>query len=328
MSFPQLHGKRILVSGGAGFLGRHVVEKLKEHGVKDEQIFIGRSNEYDLRDPKQAKKLLAISKPDIVIGIAARLSGIGDNIARPAQYFLDNIQIGLNLIEASRAAGIEKYIHIGTVCSYPRDIPTPFKEEDLWNGFPEPSNAPYGIAKKAVGAYLVAAYQQYGFNSIQLILTNLYGPYDDFRDQTSHVIPALIKRAAKAVANNQEEYIAWGDGSPTRDFLYVTDAAEGIVRATALYNDLTPVNLASGIEVSIEALLTNILDQLGYKGAVKWDMSRPNGQPNRVLDISKAKNLFSFSPDVTLRQGLANTIDWYRANEKILNTLPPKYADD
>jgi GDP-L-fucose synthase len=326
-TFESLRGKRILVTGGAGFLGRHVVQELIAKGVPKTDIFVSHSADYDLRFQDRAKELLALSRPDIVICIAARLSGIGDNIARPAQYFLDNINIGLNLIEASRAAAVERFIYIGTVCSYPRDTAAPFLESDLWSGYPEAANAPYGIAKKAVGTYLQAAYQQYGFRSVQLILTNLYGPHDDFRDRTSHVIPALIKKVVKAAAEGQEELIAWGDGSPTRDFLYVTDAAAAIVRATAMHDSPEPVNVASGTEISISALLNTIVSEVGYSGRIVWDKSKPNGQPRRVLDISKAKEKFGFMHAVPLQQGIKETVRWYMENQKAIDSLPEKYPD-
>lgn len=327
MLTSHLQSKKILVTGGAGFLGRHVVESLLDQGVSRQNIFVARSIDYDLRIRSEADQLIADSKPDIVIAIAARLSGIGDNIDRPAQYFLDNINIGLNLIEASRLWGIQKLVYIGTVCSYPRDIEVPFRELDLWNGYPEPSNAPYGIAKRAVGSYLQAAYQQYGFKSVQLILTNLYGPHDDFREKTSHVIPALIKKVVAAKHQGANNIEAWGDGSPTRDFLYVTDAAEGIVKATAMYDDVTPVNLASGKEISIRDLLHSIVAQVGYVGDILWDHSKPNGQPRRVLDVSKAHSGFAFKPKVNIEQGLKETIRWYSDNRDWVDQLGDKYSN-
>lgn len=326
-AFERMRTQRILVPGGAGFLGRHVVQNLISKGIPPENIFVSHSARHDLRDPAVAKDLIAISQPDIVICIAARLSGIGDNIARPAQYFLDNIQIGLNLIEAARHASVSKFVYIGTVCSYPADTPVPFSEENIWAGYPEAANAPYGIAKRAVGAYLQAAYRQYGFNSVQLILTNLYGPHDDFRDTTSHVIPALIKKVANAASDDQSDLIAWGDGSPTRDFLYVTDAAEAIVRAAAMHDDPEPVNIATGNEISIADLLKAISSELGYTGNIIWDRSKPNGQRRRVLDITKAKAKFGFSSAVSLQEGIKETVKWYLANKSAIDTLPEKYPD-
>ena len=324
--FLYLQSKRILVAGGAGFLGQHVVKNLIDKGVSEANIYISHSSKHDLREYHRAQDLIALARPDIVICLAARLSGIGDNIDRPAQYFLDNIQIGLNLIEASREAAVAKFVYIGTVCSYPREISTPFSESDLWVGYPEAANAPYGIAKKAVGTYLEAAFKQYGFNSVQLILTNLYGPCDDFRDRTSHVIPALIKKVVNATIKDQSDIVAWGDGSPTRDFLYVTDAAEGIVRATALHNDPAPINLATGTEVSIRDLLDTIRREVGYNGYIVWDSNKPNGQPRRVLNIEKAKRKFGFSPIVLLHEGIRETVRWYIENKSTIDQLGDKYS--
>jgi GDP-L-fucose synthase len=327
MLFEQLNHKKILVAGGAGFLGSHVVARLYSLGVREEDIIISHSHQHDLRREEKAKELLHRSKPDIVICLAARLSGIGDNIARPAQYFLDNIRIGINLIEASREVGIEKFVYIGTVCSYPREIPLPFQEKDLWSGYPEPSNAAYGIAKRAIGAYLQAAYTQYGFPSVQLILTNLYGPGDDFRDSTSHVIPALIKKVSSALLAKETQIVAWGDGSATRDFIYASDAAEGIVKAAAFHDHPSPVNLASGKEISIKSLLQHICRQYKYNGDIIWDKNKPNGQPKRILDISRARELLGFEPKVGLESGLAETIKWYNENREAINMKPEKYCD-
>ncbi|MCB0820067.1 MAG: GDP-L-fucose synthase [Bacteroidetes bacterium] len=319
--------KTILVTGGAGFLGREVVKALKNHGVKQEKIIIPRSAEFDLRDQAQAMQMIKKFNPDKVIHLAARLGGIGDNMAHPAAYFYDNMMLGINIIEACRTNKVNKLVNIGTVCSYPKIVPAPFKEEDLWNGYPEETNAPYGVSKKAVMVYAEAVNREFGFNTVNLLVTNLYGPGDDFREQTSHVIPAIIKKMDNAKRNGDAEIIAWGDGSPSRDFVYVSDAAEGIVRAAALHNSPEPVNIGAGEEYTIKQLMEILKEETGFMGEIKWDTSRPNGQPRRLLDISRARNAFGFNPATGFREGLKNTYNWYLSNYDLIHAQKPKFAE-
>ncbi len=303
--------KRILITGGNGFLGKEVIGALKRYNVIEENIIAPRSTEYDLRNLDAAIEMLEKYKPQIVVHLAARLGGIGDNMAHPAAYFYDNMMLGLNIIEASRRTKIEKLVNIGTVCSYPKIVSAPFKEEDLWNGYPEETNAPYGVSKKAVMVYADAVTREYGMPTINLLVTNLYGPGDDFREQTSHVIPAIIKKMDNARRNNDAKIIAWGDGSPSRDFVYVSDAADGIVRAAALHDDAGPINIGSGKEITILELMEILKEETEFKGEIKWDTLKPNGQPRRLLDISKAKAAFGFDPIINFRTGLKNTYKWY-----------------
>jgi GDP-L-fucose synthase len=322
-----LKGKRILITGGAGFLGTHTVNAFKAAGVDESNIIISRSRDYDLRKLDEAMALIEKEKPQLVVNIAARLGGIGDNRRFPASYFYDNLMIGVNMIEACRKQGVEKLTNIGTVCSYPKILEAPFKEEDLWNGYPEETNAPYGVSKKAVMVYGEAAYRQYGFKNINLLLTNLYGPGDDFREETSHVIPAIIKKIVKAKDYGLDHIEAWGDGSPSRDFLYVEDAAEAIVLATAKYEDPYPVNIGAGKEIKVKELIEILAEQIGFEGEVRWDTSKPNGQPRRLLDVSKAEKGFGFRSETPFRQGLKNTIDWYLSNRETIDNLAPKFED-
>ncbi|MFA5402390.1 MAG: GDP-L-fucose synthase [Candidatus Omnitrophota bacterium] len=306
----NLKNKRILVTGGAGFLGACVVAKLKQRGCKN--IFIPRSRDYDLVQMEAVRRVYQDTKPDIVIHLAAKVGGIGANMKNPGKFFYDNLMMGAQMMEAGRQNGIEKFVAIGTICSYPKFTPVPFKEENLWNGYPEETNAPYGLAKKMLLVQSQAYRQQYRFNSIFLLLVNLYGPGDNFDPGSSHVIPALIKKCIDAARQKKPSITIWGTGKPTREFLYVEDAAEGIVLATERYNKPGPVNLGSGSEISIKDLVKLIVKLTGFKGKVMWDKSKPDGQPRRCLDLSKAKKEFSFAVKIPLKEGLARTIKLYR----------------
>ncbi len=315
---------KILVTGGAGFLGKKVVEELTIQ-YPESEIIVPRSSEVDLRERNEALDYFAKTNADVVIGIAARLGGIGDNRKNPAFYFYDNMMIGMNTIDGARLSGASKLVLIGTVCSYPKITPVPFKEEDLWNGYPEATNGAYGISKKAVAEYALAVNQQFGLPVVNLLLTNLYGPGDDFREETSHVIPALIKKILDAKRQGINQITAWGDGSPTRDFMHVRDAAKGIVNAIRCdYSQ--PINLGSGQEVSIKELYDFLCKYLNFEGTVFWDSSYPNGQPKRLLDISKAKEYLDFEPSISFEAGINETIQWYINNEEHLNSLSPKHG--
>lgn len=319
------NSERILVTGGAGFLGKEVVASLVRHGAAPENVIVPRSAQYDLRKPEAAMALMEQYRPDYVIHLAARLGGIGDNMAHPAAYFFDNMMLGLNIIEACRKSGVKKLVNIGTVCSYPKIVPAPFREEDLWEGYPEETNAPYGVSKKAVMVYADAVTREYGFPTVNLLITNLYGPGDDFREQTSHVIPAIIKKMDQAKRRKDASIIAWGDGSPSRDFVFVADAAEGIVRATALHQDPAPVNIGAGVEYTIRDLMEILKEETGFEGEIQWDTSRPNGQPRRLLDISRAKSAFGFDPQTDFREGLKLTYQWYLEHYDEIMASRPKF---
>jgi GDP-L-fucose synthase len=307
--------KRVTVTGGAGFLGSFVVEKLKERGCT--HIFVPRSKDYDLIDNEAVKRLYRDSKPDIVIHLAAVVGGIGANRENPGKFFYDNLMMSVQMMEQGRLAGLEKFVAIGTVCAYPKFTPVPFKEENLWNGYPEETNAPYGLAKKMLLVQSQAYRAQYGFNSIYLIPVNLYGPRDNFDLKTSHVIPALIRKCVDAVENQDDEIVVWGTGKPTREFLYVEDAAEGILLATEKYNKSDPVNLGSGFEISIKDLVDLIVRLTGFKGKIIWDTSKPDGQPRRCLDTSKAEKEFGFKAKTNFEEGLKKTIEWYKKTRSI-----------
>ncbi len=307
--------KRVLVTGGAGFLGSFVVEKLRKRASKN--IFIPRSKDYNLVQMDAVKRLYQDSKPDIVIHLAARVGGIGVNRANPGRFFYDNLMMGVQMMEVGRQAGIEKFVAVGTVCAYPKFTPVPFKEEDFWNGYPEETNAPYGLAKKMLLVQAQAYRQQYGFNAIYLLPINLYGPGDNFDPESSHVIPALIKKCVDAMSlppasdPQPPPITVWGTGTPTREFLYVEDCAEGILLATERYNKPDPVNLGTGVEISIKDLVKLIAKLTGYKGEVIWDTTKPDGQPRRRLDTSKSEKEFGFKATTDIEAGLKKTIDWY-----------------
>lgn len=304
--------KRICVTGGAGFLGTHLVADLRSRGAQN--IFISTYNKYDLVDPEAISRLLTDANPDIIIHLAAHVGGIGANLDHPAEFFYDNLMMGVQLMHQAYQRGVEKFVAIGTVCAYPKFTPVPFKEDDLWIGYPEETNAPYGLAKKMLLVQSQAYRAQYGYNSIFLLPVNLYGPGDNFDPRTSHVIPALIRKCVEAKEAGKDHIIVWGDGSPTREFIYVTDAAHAIALATARYNDSLPVNLGSGFEISIKDLAEKIAKMTGFAGTFVWDTSKPNGQPRRALDTTRAKKFFDFEAQVDFDEGLEKTIEWYLAH--------------
>jgi GDP-L-fucose synthase len=309
-----LAGKRVLVTGGSGFLGSSVLRELGECDVAD--VVAPRSAEYDLRDGDATRALLSEVRPDVVIHLAAVVGGIGANMVMPGAFFYDNALMGIQLIEESRQAGVQRFVCLGTVCAYPKHAPVPFAEADLWNGYPEETNAPYGLAKKMLLVQLQAYRQQYGFEGIYLLPVNLYGPRDNFDERTSHVIPALIKKCCEALESGADSIVCWGTGRASREFLYVDDAAEGIVAAAARYSGGEPVNLGSGEEISIAALTELIAELVGFTGEIVWDDSKPDGQPRRWLDTSRAEREFGFRASTTLREGLERTIAWYRSPDR------------
>ena len=302
--------KRVLVTGGAGFLGSYLVEKLRKSGCQS--VFVPRSKDYNLGEMEAVKRVYKDSKPDIVIHLAARVGGIGANRAHPGKFFYDNLMMGVQMMEVGRQFGIEKFVALGTVCAYPKFTPVPFKEENLWNGYPEETNAPYGLAKKMLLVQSQAYRQQYGFNSIFLLPVNLYGPQDNFDPESSHVIPALIKKCFDAIQNKEDKMVVWGDGTPTREFLYVEDAAEAILLASERYNKSEPVNIGAGFEISIKDLVKLIVRLTGFQGRVIWDKTKPNGQPRRRLGTTKAEEEFGFRAETSFEVGLKRTIEWYR----------------
>ena len=302
--------KQITVTGGAGFLGTQVVRKLRELGCQN--IFVPRSKDYNLVDSRAVSKLYHDSKPDIVIHLAAVVGGIGANRENPGKFFYDNLMMGVQMMEQGRLSGIEKFVAVGTVCAYPKFTPAPFKEEDLWNGYPEETNAPYGLAKKMLLVQAQAYRQQYGFNSIYLLPVNLYGPEDNFDLKSSHVIPALIRKCVDAIDEGRDEIVVWGTGNATREFLYVDDAAEGIILATEKHNKSDPINLGAGFEISIKDLVNLIAGLTGFSGRIIWDTTKPDGQPRRRLDTSRAEREFGFKAKMGFEEGLRKTIQWYK----------------
>ena len=306
-------GKRVVVTGGAGFLGSFVVERLERAGAK---VVVPRSAEYDLVDRAGVRRLLADAKPELVIHLAARVGGIGANRANPGRFLFENAMMGLQIFEESRLAGVGKLVAAGTICAYPKFAPVPFKEDDLWNGYPEETNAPYGIAKKMMLVQSQGYRDQYGLNSIVVFPVNLYGPRDNFDLETSHVIPAMIRKCIDAREAGSDTVTLWGDGSPTREFLYVEDAAEGIVLAAEKYDSSEAVNLGSGIEISIRDLATLIARATRFSGRFVWDSSKPNGQPRRQLDVTRARERFGFVARTSFEQGIAKTVSWFEEHRK------------
>ncbi len=310
MSVPSLESKRILVTGGAGFLGRQVVAQLLKAGADREKITVTRSQSCDLRSLNNCQQ--AVDQQDIVVHLAAHVGGIGLNREKPAELFYDNLIMGTQLIHAAYQAGVSKFVCVGTICAYPKFTPVPFQEDNLWDGYPEETNAPYGIAKKALLVQLQAYRQQYGFDGIYLLPVNLYGPEDNFDPQSSHVIPALIHKVWQAQNQQKHQLLVWGDGSPTREFLYSEDAARGIVMGSQFYSGPEPVNLGTGKEISIRQLVELVCELMEFQGEIIWETDKPNGQPRRCLDTQRAKQRFGFTAQVDFKQGLHNTIDWYR----------------
>ena len=308
--------RRVVVTGGAGFLGGYVTEGLRRRRCK--HILVPKIEDYDFVKLEDIIRMYEDMKPDIVIHLAAVVGGIGANRQHPGEFFYKNLMMGVQLIEQARLRNIEKFVAIGTVCAYPKFTPVPFKEDDLWNGYPEETNAPYGLAKKMLLVQSQAYRQQYGFNSIFLLPVNLYGPGDNFDPASSHVIPALIKKCVDAVENNAEYIECWGTGKVSREFIYAADAAEGILLATEFYNGPEPVNIGAGFEITIKELAEKIVKLTGFKGEIRWDSSNPDGQPRRRLDVSKAKKYFGFEAKTSFDEGLKATIDWYKANRKRL----------
>ncbi|UFP95967.1 GDP-L-fucose synthase family protein [Gloeobacter morelensis] len=310
---------KILVSGAGGFLGRHVVEQLLARGARAQNLITPRSGELDLREPDACAR--AVEGMDVVIHLAAKVGGIGLNREKPAELYYDNLMMGTHLIHQSYKAGVGKFVCVGTICAYPKFTPVPFREDDLWNGYPEETNAPYGVAKKALLVQLQAYRAQYGFNGIYLLPVNLYGPWDNFDPKSSHVIPALIHKIALAQQAGQRTLPVWGDGSPTREFLYVDDAAAGIVEAARTYDGAEPVNLGTGEEISIRDLVEMLCELMDFKGEILWETDKPNGQPRRCLDTSRARAEFGFAARTGLAEGLRRTLEWYARHGERLSLV-------
>jgi len=302
--------ERVLVTGGAGFLGRHVVSELKRRGIGD--VIVPRSRDYDLTHEDAVLRLFDEAKPTVVMHLAAKVGGIGANRKHPGSFFRDNMAMGLHVLEAARQHALRKVVVAGTICAYPKFAPIPFREDDLWNGYPEETNAPYGIAKKALLVMAQSYRQEFGSNFVVVFPVNLYGPWDNFDLEDSHVIPAMVRKFEEARIEGNAEVTLWGDGSPTREFLYVTDAARGLVDALETYDDADPVNLGAGFEIAMKDLAMTIQRLVGHEGTLRWDTSRPNGQPRRMLDVSRAKERFGFVATTTFEDGLRETIHWWR----------------
>ncbi|VTT99183.1 nad-dependent dehydratase : GDP-L-fucose synthase OS=Brevibacillus brevis (strain 47 / JCM 6285 / NBRC 100599) GN=fcl PE=3 SV=1: Epimerase [Gemmataceae bacterium] len=305
----DIQDKRILVTGGAGFLGSHVISRLRTIGCR--RIIAPRSAEYDLTREPDVLRLMQVERPEVVLHLAAKVGGIGANRKYPGTFLYQNLIMGTHLIEASRQYGVEKFVMVGTICSYPKFTPVPFKESDLWNGYPEETNAPYGLAKKMLLAQLQAYKQEFGFNGVNAMIVNLYGPNDNFDLDSSHVIPALIRKCIEAKERGDKVLAVWGTGKPTREFIYVADAAEALVRATEVLDTPDPVNIGSGVEIAIGDLVKLVAEKTGFKGELRFDPNMPDGQPRRCLDVTRAKELFGFEARTTLAQGIEKTIDWY-----------------
>jgi GDP-L-fucose synthase len=316
----SLQGKRICVTGGGGFLGRRVMASLRERGYED--VHVVRRRDFDLVRGEAVERLYRELRPQVVIHLAAVVGGIGANRENPGRYFYENLMMGAQLIEGARVHEVEKFVQVGTICAYPKFAPVPFREEDIWNGYPEETNAPYGIAKKALLVQAQAYRDQYGLNVIYLLPVNLYGPGDNFNLNTSHVIPALIKKFADAARANSPSVEVWGTGKATREFMYVDDAAEGIVLAAENYDGREPVNLGSGREISIRELASLIARETGFKGDIRWDATKPDGQPRRALDVTRAAELFGFRTRVDFITGLRRTIEWYRSTLALTRSMP------
>jgi GDP-L-fucose synthase len=315
-----LRGRRIVVTGGAGFLGRPVCQRLEQFGPAE--IFVPRSAQYDLRERDAVRRLFRDARPDVVVHLAAVVGGIGANRVNAGRFFYDNAIMGIQLVEEARLHGVAKLVLVGTICSYPKFTPVPFREEDLWNGYPEETNAPYGLAKKMLLVQAQAYRQQYGLNAITLLPVNLYGPRDNFDLETSHVIPALIRKAVEARDAGRDELVVWGSGNASREFLYVKDAAEGIALAAERYHEPAPVNLGSGQEITIRELAEKICELCGFTGRLVWDASKPDGQPRRCLDTSRAERAFGFKARTPFRDGLIETIAWYEKHRREANATP------
>ena len=305
---------RIVVTGGDGFLGGYVLEKLHNRGAHT--VLVPRIQDFDLRRLPDIQRMLDEMRPDIIIHLAAVVGGIGANREHPGTFFYENLIMGTQLIEEARLRGVKKFVAIGTICAYPKFTPVPFKEEDLWNGYPEETNAPYGLAKKMLLVQSQAYRQEYGFNSIFLLPVNLYGPRDNFAPASSHVIPALIKKCFDAINNDDHHIVCWGTGTASREFLYAGDAAEGILLATEKYNESEPVNLGAGFEITIKELAEKIVDMTGFKGEIVWDTTKPDGQPRRCLDTTRAYEKFGFRAEMNFDEGLRRTIEWYKCRRK------------